>query len=89
MILEVKGKGNFINRIDLFTIQNCEVLKKYITLKYLVKEKKINIAGKTVISLSKNSSKFFMGLNKFSSKKFVISKGKFFINKKKTIEEEI
>ena len=55
-MLKVKGKWNLINRVDLFTSQNCEVLKKYITLKYLVKEKKINIAGKTVISLSKNSS---------------------------------
>ena len=43
LILEVKGKGNLINRIDLFTGENCEVLKKYITLKFLAKERKINI----------------------------------------------
>ena len=46
LMLEVKGKGNLINRVDLFTSQNCEVLKKYITLKYLAKEKKINIINK-------------------------------------------
>ena len=40
MMREVKDKGNLINRVDLFVDENCEVLKKYITLKYLAKKKK-------------------------------------------------
>jgi len=49
LMLEVKGKGNLINRIDLFTGENCEILKKYITLKYLAKERKINISKQKTI----------------------------------------
>lgn len=49
LMLEVEGKGNLINRVDLFTGENCEVLKKYITLKFLAKEKKININKKNTI----------------------------------------
>ena len=49
LMLEVEGKGNLINRVDLFTGENCEVLKKYITLKFLAKERKININKKKTI----------------------------------------
>ena len=46
LLLKIKGKGNLINRVDLFTGENCEVLKKYVTLKFLAEERKINIISK-------------------------------------------
>ena len=42
MMSEVKGKGNLIKRIDLFTDEKCDILKKYIILKFLAKKRKIN-----------------------------------------------
>ena len=49
MMSEVKDKGNLIKRIDLFTDEKCDILKKYIILKFLAKERKININKKATI----------------------------------------
>ena len=43
MMSEVKGKGNLIKRIDLFTDEKCDILKKYIILKFFSYKRKINI----------------------------------------------
>ena len=49
LMLEVEGKGNLINRADLFIGENYEVLKRYIILKFLATKKRINISEKKTI----------------------------------------
>ena len=40
MMSQVKDKGNLIKRIDLFTDEKCDILKKYIILKFFGERKK-------------------------------------------------
>lgn len=43
ILMEVNGKKNLIERTDLFADKTCEILRKYIILKYAAQEKQINI----------------------------------------------
>ena len=49
LMLKVNDKGKLLNRINLFMDHSCEILKKYIILKYVAKEKQINIKPKNSI----------------------------------------
>ena len=43
LMLNMHGKGKLIKRVDLFTDNNCEKLKKYIILKFTAMKRGINI----------------------------------------------
>ena len=42
-MLRIKDKGQLIKRVDLFTDNTCEKLKKYIILKFTAMKRGINI----------------------------------------------
>ena len=46
LMIQIKVKGKLLNEINLFTNHSCETLRKYIILKYVAKEKQINIEKK-------------------------------------------
>lgn len=49
LLRQVKDKGNLIKRIDLFTDQNCDLLRKYTILKFEAKIRNIDISKKNNI----------------------------------------
>ena len=49
LLSKLKDKGNLIKRIDLFTEQNCELLRKYTILKFEAEIRNINISKKNTI----------------------------------------
>ena len=49
LMLTIKGKGSLIKRPDLFTGSNNDILRKYIILKLIAKEKNISINKKGTI----------------------------------------
>ena len=48
-MLKIEGKGNLLKRMDLFTGENCELLRKNLIMKFNAKERNINITGKNSI----------------------------------------
>ena len=74
LMLKIKGKGNLLKRSDLFTGQNCEILRKYVILKYIAKERNIQISSKNNIEEEIKELETFIDYKELISENNVNSK---------------
>ena len=69
LILKIKGKGNLLNRADLFTGTELELLKKYSIMKTAAEKKKIKIEKKDTIEDEIEEIEKYINYDKIVSKK--------------------